>query len=323
MTTLKKKMWGFIVNPHFYKFYAKVIDKSLHVLPSPEFDAHEVFPQLYVGNIWAAYNLTELKKRNITHIVSAVLGIEPVFPQEFKYMTVAIRDLEDENICDHFDDVIKFIDEGRETGNVFVHCLRGVSRSATIAAAYVMHKNRISQAEAVALLREKRHVISPNPGFLHQLDTFYETITTTTTVTPTEVITTVNSSSSSMMAADPSSSSPQFLESNDTLNTYNQINNENNDMLHDNPENVTVTTATTTFEAQPSTDQSNDSSPAILDSKLAYTPSDNIAAIEGEGYEQQPPLPNNKKIDIKNFTVVSSQSAANDEPNTTLVIHSK
>jgi len=191
MATLKKKLWGVVVNPHFYKFYAKVIDKSLHVLPSPSFDAHEVYPNLYVGDIWAAYNLEELKKRKITHVVTAVLGIDPIYPQEFKYLNVQIRDVEEENICDHFEEVIKFIDEGRATGNVFVHCLRGVSRSATIAAAYVMHHKHVTQEEAIILLREKRQVINPNPSFLKQLDSYYEliTTTTTTTATPTEVTT--------------------------------------------------------------------------------------------------------------------------------------
>lgn len=191
MSTLKKKLWGVVVNPHFYKFYAKVIDKSLHVLPSPSFDAHEVYPNLYVGDIWAAYNLEELKKRHITHVVTCVLGIEPIYPTEFKYMNVQIRDVEEENICEHFDEVIKFIDEGRAAGNVFVHCLRGVSRSATIAAAYVIHHKRITQQEAVLLLREKRQVIDPNPSFLKQLDSYYQLIstTTTTTTTPTEVTT--------------------------------------------------------------------------------------------------------------------------------------
>lgn len=39
------------MNPHLYKVYTKVIDKALHVLPSPEFDAHEVIPRLYVGDV--------------------------------------------------------------------------------------------------------------------------------------------------------------------------------------------------------------------------------------------------------------------------------
>lgn len=51
MSEIKKKMWETIMNPHLYKVYTKVIDKALHVLPSPEFDAHEVIPRLYVGDV--------------------------------------------------------------------------------------------------------------------------------------------------------------------------------------------------------------------------------------------------------------------------------
>lgn len=49
---VKKKTWDTIMNPHLYKVYAKVIDKALQVLPTKdEFDAHEVFPGLYVGDV--------------------------------------------------------------------------------------------------------------------------------------------------------------------------------------------------------------------------------------------------------------------------------
>jgi hypothetical protein len=51
LTAVKKKLWDTIMNPHLYKIYTKVIDKALWVLPSKQFDAHEVFPGLYVGDV--------------------------------------------------------------------------------------------------------------------------------------------------------------------------------------------------------------------------------------------------------------------------------
>ena len=36
-------------------------------------------------------------------------------------MSVEVRDVEDETICDHFEEIVKFIDEGRAIGNVFLH----------------------------------------------------------------------------------------------------------------------------------------------------------------------------------------------------------
>ena len=36
-------------------------------------------------------------------------------------MSVEVRDVEDETICDHFEEIVKFIDGGRAIGNVFLH----------------------------------------------------------------------------------------------------------------------------------------------------------------------------------------------------------
>ncbi|KAG5498232.1 hypothetical protein JIQ42_03036 [Leishmania sp. Namibia] len=52
---------------------------------------------------------------------------------------------------------------------VAVHCMVGVSRSASIVAAYVMKKYGVSLGEALSLIRCTRPVVQPNPGFQRQL----------------------------------------------------------------------------------------------------------------------------------------------------------
>lgn len=54
------------------------------------------------------------------------------------------------------------------TGKVVVHCYQGVSRSATIVAAFLMLKRGMSAEEALKTLRKKREIF-PNEGFLNQL----------------------------------------------------------------------------------------------------------------------------------------------------------
>ncbi|KAK1905616.1 Dual specificity protein phosphatase 13 isoform B [Dissostichus eleginoides] len=53
-------------------------------------------------------------------------------------------------------------------GRVFVHCLMGVSRSATLVLAFLMIAEGLSLQEAVAAVRPHRDVC-PNQGFLMQL----------------------------------------------------------------------------------------------------------------------------------------------------------
>lgn len=53
-------------------------------------------------------------------------------------------------------------------GKVLVHCARGISRSATLALAFLMIKERLTLVEALAAVRRHRNIL-PNVGFLKQL----------------------------------------------------------------------------------------------------------------------------------------------------------
>lgn len=53
-------------------------------------------------------------------------------------------------------------------GKVFVHCARGISRSATLVLAFLMIKERQTLVEALEVVRKHRNIL-PNVGFLNQL----------------------------------------------------------------------------------------------------------------------------------------------------------
>jgi hypothetical protein len=48
----------------------------------------------------------------------------------------------------------------------------GISRSATIVCAYLIATMRMTPHEALAAVREKRGIVSPNMGFLRQLEEY-------------------------------------------------------------------------------------------------------------------------------------------------------
>lgn len=82
---------------------------------------------------------------------------------------LALDDTWMEEISRTFEESAKFIDEALSSGGkVLVHCLAGVSRSATTAIAYLMLRQGKSVENAVRTVRANRRIF-PNEGFLRQL----------------------------------------------------------------------------------------------------------------------------------------------------------
>jgi hypothetical protein len=65
--------------------------------------------------------------------------------------------------------VHKFISHGKHYGNVLVHCMRGVSRSASFVMGHLMMDRELTLLEAVAHVKACRSVVQPNEAFMLQL----------------------------------------------------------------------------------------------------------------------------------------------------------
>ncbi|KAG8133262.1 hypothetical protein E2320_011072 [Naja naja] len=73
----------------------------------------------------------------------------------------------------HFKESIVFIHECRLRGEgCLVHCLAGVSRSATLVVAYIMTVTDFGWEDALSIVRVSRSYASPNTGFQQQLEDF-------------------------------------------------------------------------------------------------------------------------------------------------------
>lgn len=121
----------------------------------------------------------KLRQLNITHIISAVfLPLKSsLIPSDVKHLFLKCDDTIAFDISQHFSLVCQFIEEAREmNGRVLVHCACGVSRSATLVAAYLIKHQSMSVEEALVHLRTRRPIIQPNSGFLRQLIRFNEQI---------------------------------------------------------------------------------------------------------------------------------------------------
>jgi dual specificity phosphatase 12 len=97
--------------------------------------------RLFLGNLVSAQSTRSLTERRITHIVSVC--VEPIpahHPQSgIRYLRVPVEDKPDEDLLFWMPHTCRFIDEAlRSGGVVLVHGVHGLSRGATIMAAYRM-----------------------------------------------------------------------------------------------------------------------------------------------------------------------------------------
>uniref|UniRef100_A0A8C7XYI3 Dual specificity protein phosphatase n=1 Tax=Oryzias sinensis TaxID=183150 RepID=A0A8C7XYI3_9TELE len=150
----------------------------------PTGHVNQVWPNLYIGNEVAARDKSLLHSLGITHIVNAAHGRSkptpgPCFhvntgPLFYRDMTVDYYGVEAVDAVEFilspfFYPTARYIRAALSTGGrVFVHCLMGVSRSATLVLAFLMIVEGLKLQKAVAVVRLQRD-ICPNRGFLQQL----------------------------------------------------------------------------------------------------------------------------------------------------------
>ncbi|KZV74576.1 phosphatases II [Peniophora sp. CONT] len=139
--------------------------------------ASQILPRLYLSDLGTASDYDTLSRIGITHIVS-LLDWEPeLLPPKanIKRLHIHLADRFDTDILTHLPNTTDFIRNALEeskSNKVLVHCMMGVSRSATVVCAYLISHHKMSAREAVTFTRDQRTVVRPNIGFAKQLEEY-------------------------------------------------------------------------------------------------------------------------------------------------------
>ncbi|KAF4532730.1 hypothetical protein B566_EDAN011922 [Ephemera danica] len=159
--------------------YPAEVSELSEELTLHNFPTSRILPHLYLGNAKDARDPDLLRHLGISRIL-AITAEESSQgahdcqagspPPHLPTKQIAATDNCSQNIKQYFEEAYKFIDAARCDGSkVLLHCQAGVSRSPTIAIAYLMRAERLSMYEAYKRVKSARAIISPNLNFVGQL----------------------------------------------------------------------------------------------------------------------------------------------------------
>ena len=135
-------------------------------------DATQVFPNIYLGNIYNARNYYKLVDMRIGLIVNCTEEVADYFPDSFKYIRAPIRDSSGSSILDYADiiaDIVYNYLKENPNKSVLFHCYMGSSRSTSFLLAYLVKYMDMDLDSAIKYVKQLRPIININSCFYREL----------------------------------------------------------------------------------------------------------------------------------------------------------
>ena len=132
-----------------------------------------IIDNIYLGDFRTADNIDMLRQYNITHIINCAFNLPNRFPEQITYKRLDLRDEPDQPILERLEEAYQFIKENKDK-NIFVHCVFGKSRSASVVIFYIMKEKKLNFIEAKNFVKNIRQIVEPNSGFENELNRYYE-----------------------------------------------------------------------------------------------------------------------------------------------------
>jgi len=139
-----------------------------------EFDANEVFKNVYLGSINSVYDIENLKKHNIKNVISVIADFEPPYPKDFNYLVINALDTVNTDLTNIFDITNTIINDSlNKDESILIHCYAGRSRSVAIVIAYIIDTFGMDYENALKSVKKSRSIAEPNEKFKEQLINYH------------------------------------------------------------------------------------------------------------------------------------------------------
>nr|QBK88409.1 MAG: dual specificity phosphatase [Mimivirus LCMiAC01] len=134
--------------------------------------------KIYISDLSCARDMDLLKKHNIKEILCLIKNpkhnIDKYKENDIIFHSVKMADSVDTELSEYFEYTNKIIDDAiKKKYSILVHCFAGISRAPSIVIGYLISKGQTFD-EAFDLVKKQRDCVSPNIGFLWQLETYAE-----------------------------------------------------------------------------------------------------------------------------------------------------
>ncbi|CAJ0927234.1 unnamed protein product, partial [Mesorhabditis belari] len=142
----------------------------------------EISPHLFLSGAQCV-RAEKIRQKSISFVVNATIEEQAPYVTGVDYLRVRVDDNPYAPLSAYFDSVadkIKTVSD--RGGKTLVHCMAGVSRSATLCMVYLMKHEKMTLRQAYNHVRSRRPVVRPNVGFWKQMVDYEKKLRGTTSV---------------------------------------------------------------------------------------------------------------------------------------------
>lgn len=123
---------------------------------------------IYITDIYGVNNISLLRDKNINCIVS-MTNKYVIKVSGIKYYNIIIEDTGSKNFIDDTKYIInELLNNIHNKEKILIHCFKGVSRSVSLVL-MILIKSGMSFYSAWILIKKKRELAEPHPGFIRQI----------------------------------------------------------------------------------------------------------------------------------------------------------